>query len=184
MSNIDFFIKNGNVVVGENSKVDGLSVIITNYKKNEPYIIIGSNCMINGSVTIYNQGAKVKIGDRVFIGPNTDLMCNDSITIESDVMLSWGITMIDTDAHSLNWEDRKNDVIDWIKGENFKNWNVVKSKPIVIQSKSWIGFKSIILKGVTVSSGTIVGAGSVVTRNTEKYTVVAGNPAKCIKKTH
>ena len=46
----------------------------------------------------------------------------------------------------------------------------------------WIGANSVILKGVTVHNGAIVGAGSVVTKDVPPYTVVAGNPAREIKK--
>ena len=47
---------------------------------------------------------------------------------------------------------------------------------------AWIGFNSIILKGVTVGRGAVVGAGSVVTNDVPDHTVVAGNPARVIKK--
>lgn len=55
-------------------------------------------------------------------------------------------------------------------------------KPIVIEDKAWIGFDSTILKGVTIGEGSVVGAKSVVTRNVDPYTVVAGNPAKVVRK--
>ena len=47
----------------------------------------------------------------------------------------------------------------------------------------WIGVHAIILKGVTVGDGAIIGAGAVVTRDVEANTIVAGNPAKFIRKT-
>ena len=54
-------------------------------------------------------------------------------------------------------------------------------KPIVIKDKAWIGFNSIILKGVTIGEGAIVGAGSVVTKDVPPYTIVAGNPARIVR---
>ncbi len=54
-------------------------------------------------------------------------------------------------------------------------------KPVVICDRAWIGFNSIILKGVVVGEGAVVGAGSVVSNDVAPYTVVAGNPAKFIK---
>ena len=62
------------------------------------------------------------------------------------------------------------------------NWNIVKTKPIVIEDDVWVGFNSIILKGVTIGKGSIVAAGSVVSKDVEPFTVVAGNPALVIKK--
>jgi len=54
--------------------------------------------------------------------------------------------------------------------------------PIVIGNDVWIGYRAIILSGVTIGDGAVVGAGSVVTKDVPPYTVVAGNPAREIKK--
>jgi acetyltransferase-like isoleucine patch superfamily enzyme len=54
-------------------------------------------------------------------------------------------------------------------------------KPVKINDRVWIGFNSIILKGVTIGEGGIVGAGSVVTKDVPPYTIVAGNPARVIR---
>ncbi len=58
----------------------------------------------------------------------------------------------------------------------------IKSAPVVIEDHVWIGFNLAILKGVTMGKGAIIGAGSVVTKDVEPFTVVAGNPAKIIKR--
>lgn len=55
-------------------------------------------------------------------------------------------------------------------------------QPVVIEDDVWIGSRVIILPGVIVGKGSIIGAGSVVTRNVQPYTIVAGNPAKVIKR--
>ncbi len=54
-------------------------------------------------------------------------------------------------------------------------------KPIHIGKNVWIGSGAIVLPGVTIGDNSIVGAGSVVTKNVEPNSVVAGNPAKFIK---
>ncbi|MBA2613901.1 MAG: acyltransferase [Bacteroidetes bacterium] len=103
-------------------------------------------------------------------------------------MFSWGCTVSDTDAHSLSWEERKNDVKEWKKGLDegkegeYKNWSKVRTQPILISDKCWIGFNSIILKGVSLSEECVVGAGSIVTKSFEKGNIIAGNPASLIKK--
>lgn len=56
-----------------------------------------------------------------------------------------------------------------------------KPKKVVIEDDVWIGANVIILPGVRIKKGTIIGAGSVVTKDTEEYSVVGGNPAKIIK---
>ena len=56
------------------------------------------------------------------------------------------------------------------------------AKPIKIGSDVWVGGGAIILAGVTVGDGCTIGAGSVVTHDVECYTVVAGNPARLIRR--
>ena len=66
--------------------------------------------------------------------------------------------------------------------DEFDGLDSFSKGPIVIEDDVWIGFGSIILSGVKLSQGTVVGAGSVVTKSTDPYSIVAGNPAKLIKK--
>ena len=63
-----------------------------------------------------------------------------------------------------------------------KDWSSVKTKPIKVCKDSWIGMNALILKGVTIGEGAIVAASSVVTKDVPPFTVVAGNPAKEVKK--
>lgn len=58
----------------------------------------------------------------------------------------------------------------------------ISKGPIIVEDDVWIGTNSIILSGVTLAKGTIVAAGSVVTKSSEPYTIIGGNPAKLIKK--
>ncbi len=176
-------VENGNVIIGSGSEVGGMSVFSFEYHDNFPNVVIGKDCHILGTIELNSPTAKVIIGDRVSLGPGTKLFCRESITIESDVLISWGCTFIDTNAHSLKSAERMSDVTDWKKGYQYKNWEVAETKGIIIKGKSWIGFNSIITKGVVINEGTIVGCGSVVTKSTEAYTVVGGNPAMFIKNT-
>ena len=62
------------------------------------------------------------------------------------------------------------------------NRSATISKPIVIEDGVWIGIGATVLQGVTIGKNSIVGANSVVTRDVPPNTVVAGNPAKFVKK--
>ena len=178
-------IENGSVVVGGNSQIkNAVFDIRTNTPNN--YITIGENSMINGHYVIENPYGKISIGSRTFIGGGTFISI-DKIDIGNDVMFSWGCTVADNNSHSVKWSDRENDVVDWMRGVNentigkYKNWACVGSSPVIIKDKAWIGFNTIILKGVTIGEGAIVGAGSVVTKDVPDWSIVAGNPAKVIK---
>lgn len=67
-----------------------------------------------------------------------------------------------------------------IKGHPTENVNV-KSLPIIIEEYVWINYNVSILKGVRIGKGAIIGAGSVVLKDIEPFTVVAGNPAVVVK---
>jgi acetyltransferase-like isoleucine patch superfamily enzyme len=57
------------------------------------------------------------------------------------------------------------------------------SKPVKIGNHVWIGMRAVILKGVTIGDNSVVGAASVVTKDVEPNTIVAGNPARKIRNT-
>jgi len=153
------------------------------------FIHIGNNSVVEANFVFENKNGFVKVGDRSFLGGGTTFICINNIEVGDDVMISWGCTIIDNNAHSLESSKRKDDVLDWKKGLDedkigvYKKWNVVKSAPILIKDKAWIGFNVIVLKGVTIGIGAVVGAGSIVTKDVPDYAIVAGNPAKIVKYT-
>jgi galactoside O-acetyltransferase len=75
---------------------------------------------------------------------------------------------------------RKKDVSQWING--VKDWSDISIAPVSIESGAWIGYGSTILKGVLIGAGSVIAAKSVVTRNVPPNTLVAGNPARIIRK--
>jgi len=182
-SKIEILLKNRNLQIGENCLVSNLNIECHNFEIGFNNVYVGEDCNLNCNIFLLHPNAKVTIGDRVFIGTNTMLFVYEEVIIENDTMFSWGCTVIDNNSHSLLSEGRKTDVLDWNKGQQFKNWDNVIKKPVKICEKSWIGFNSIISKGVTIGEGSIVASGSVVTKSTEPYSIVGGNPAIFIKKT-
>ena len=175
------FKLNGNLIIHQNTDVDSLNIHFHEREKDFLNIEIGKDCIIQGNIIMYHKNAKVKIGDRVYIGQNTMIFCYDNIEIMNDTMISWGCTIIDTNAHSLKASERINDITDWKKGWQYKDWSNVESNPIKIGKQAWVGFNSIVMKGVMVGNGGIVASGSVVTKSVDAFTVVGGNPAKFIK---
>lgn len=63
----------------------------------------------------------------------------------------------------------------------YRKYEAITKGPIIIEDDVWIGYGSIILSGVKIRRGTIIAAGSVVTKDTEEYSIYGGNPAKKIK---
>lgn len=152
-------------------------------------IRIGEEAMLNCTFIFESNQGEVQIGERTFINAGTSIISRQRITIGSDVTIAWGCTIYDHNSHSMDWQQRAADIRqqagDHRAGRNMvhgKNWGAVKSRPIVIEDKAWIGLDCTILNGVTIGEGAIVGAGSVVRDNVEPWTVVAGNPAVLIKR--
>lgn len=146
------------------------------FKRNKSSIInIGNNSLINGRLVTESKNSKIEIGNNVFVGGQTIFDCLQEIKILDNVLISYECILSDHDSHSIESKKRE---MDLYKFQNKKmNWEEVNSKPIFIKKNAWIGMRSIILKGVTVGEGSIVAAGSVVTKNVPDYTLVAGNPA-------
>ena len=172
---------NKHIIIGNRTDTHALDILINSPVKGHTNVSIGNDSIIHGEIVLYRHDSKVTIGDRVYIGPGTKIYCYDSVEIKDDVMISWGCTLIDTNAHSLNAEERRNDVLMWAKGWQYKDWSNVKYAKILIENNSLIGFNSIITKGVVLEENVVVGAGSVVTKRVERNAVVAGNPAQLIK---
>jgi acetyltransferase-like isoleucine patch superfamily enzyme len=151
---IHFRTNNGIVELG-----DSISINSSHYANP----LKGSRCSI-----IVDSGARLKIGNRVGIS-NSNIYTKTSITIEDDVNIGANCSIFDTDFHSLDYNDRCNN------GDS-----MVKTAPIKIKKGAFIGASSIILKGVTIGERSIIGAGSVVTKNIPDDEIWAGNPAKHI----
>jgi len=174
------------ILSGEGSDISGVK-LTCRCKTDSPFEV-GRDCVVSGHFVLEKDSGKFRIGDSTFIGGGSFISI-DRIEIGSDVMISWGCTFIDNDAHSLVSAERADDVKDWKRGIDegkvgaYKNWKNVEHAPILVKDKAWIGFNSIILKGVTIGEGAVVGAGSVVTKDVPDYAVVGGNPAKIIRYT-
>ena len=162
--------------IGNNS-----SLVCRIEKRNKnSKIYVGNDCLINGRLVTEIEGSLIDIKDNVFIGGNTIIDCKQQITIEKDVLVSYECVIFDHNSHSVISSERKNDLNDF--KNNSLEWEKVKSKKILIKKNAWVCARSMILKGVTIGEGSIVAAGSVVTEDVPDYSLVAGNPAKFIKK--
>ncbi len=110
-------------------------------------------------------GKNTKIGKNVFINSCCRFQDNGGIEIGDKTMIGPNVTIV-TVNHEINPETRINAI----------------PKPVKIGKNVWIGAGCTILPGVIIGENSIIGAGSVVTKDVPANIVVAGNPAKLIKK--
>jgi acetyltransferase-like isoleucine patch superfamily enzyme len=110
-------------------------------------------------------GGHLEIGNNVFINYGSSLVASAHVQIGDDCLIGTHVMVMDCDFHRV--ED--------------KAWDTT-GEPIVIEDRVWLGNRSMILKGVRVGHDAVVAAGSVVTKDVEPRTVVAGVPAVVVKR--
>ncbi len=132
-------------------------------------VTIGKNAIIRPS-NMYGGsiGAGLIVGDNSNIGPGAYIGCTGLITIGNNVMMSPGVSIY---AENHNFSDTSIPM---------KEQGVTVSF-VTIEDDCWIASNSSILAGVTIGKGSVVAAGSVVTKNVPPFSVVAGIPATVIK---
>lgn len=128
----------------------------------------GENINIQPNVH-FGNGTKLRIGHHSGIGANSRLTLADTITIGNNVMIGPEVIIMTSGHHYLN-----SDKLMRLQGQY--------SRPVQVGDDVWIGGRAIIMPGIVIGNGAVIGAGAIVTKNVDSYTVVAGNPAKVIKK--
>lgn len=145
-------------------------------------IVIGEDTFIRGDIQCLSENGKIEIGKECYIGEGTHIWSSSNITIGNRVLIGHNCNIFDNTTHPIDAVERNDAFINICKNGKWKAYDSCYSAPIYIRDDVWIGCNCIILRGVTIGEGAIVGAGSVVTKNVEPYTMVAGNPAKFVKK--
>lgn len=151
---------------------------------------IGNNCTImsgaglnplsrNIKTCIYvGKKATLKLGNDVGISSST-LWVKESVSIGNSVAIGADCIIMDTVAHNLDWKIRCSEETNEY-GESV-DMVTAASAPIVIEDNVLVGARCIILKGVTIGARSIIGSGSIVTKDIPSDCIAAGNPCKVIK---
>lgn len=127
----------------------------------------GNIQFLHPGVTI-NFPENVTIGDNIIVNRNVLITARSSITIGNNVLIGSNVVLNDSNHQFIDKDTPINK-----QGHT--------AAPIVIEDDVWLASNAIILKGVHIGKGAVVAAGSVVTKDVEPYTVVAGIPARKIK---
>lgn len=112
---------------------------------------------------------RLTVGSNFGVNSGTYINAVGEIEIGSYVLIGSNVT-ISSGMHP----------IDGIEPSIFERPTI--HKKIIIKDDVWIGAGAVIMPGITLAKGTVVGANSTVTKDTEEYSIVVGSPAKIIKK--
>lgn len=150
-----------------------------------PILLTNVHCASIGQRVLIRSGARIElivtdpaapprlaIGNDVSIEQNVHIICGSSIEIHDGAAITGNCAIVDV-------EHPYDDVNDQTRiGERLR----MRGNRVVIGQGAFIGFNSIVLPNVTIGRNAVVGAHSVVTRDVPDYCVVAGNPARIIKR--
>ncbi len=157
-------------VVGAAVKTDGDIPLIS----GNGQIIIGDRVSLGNRLAFFvtqqfQEQPVLTIGDDSTINYCTVISACSRITIGKRCRIAGEVKIFDNNSHSITLD-------------NDRRMSESDVKPIVIEDDVWVGMGSIILKGVTLGRGSVIAAGSVITKNVPAMTVVGGNPARVLKK--
>lgn len=121
-----------------------------------------------GSKIIVNKGAQLELGDNFAISSSSTISCYKHIKFGKDIQFSWDCLVMDSDTHNIYNEEGL-----------ISN----PAREIRFGDKVWICNGCMILKGTEIPSNSVIGAHSVVSgKHFEENSIIAGSPAKTIKK--
>jgi acetyltransferase-like isoleucine patch superfamily enzyme len=172
-----------NISIGENCFLERHGSLRHFRSRREPGLIIGNHVKVF-TWTEFNieRGGVVEVGDdSILVG--AILMCAESICIGDRVVVSYNVTIADSDFHPRDPELRKQDAVANAPAGDRSKRPAVFAAPVVIEDDVWIGIGAIILKGVRIGCGARIGAGAVITKDVAAGMTVVGNPARPVEKT-
>lgn len=154
--------------------------IISNHQNNNKKIVIGSNTRIRGELSVFPNGGNITIGKDCYVGSSTRIWSMKSIIIGDRVQISHNVNIHDNNSHSISALMRHRHLMDIYRLGHPNALEDVRMADIIIEDDVWIGFNSIIFKGVRIGAGSIIQAGSIVNTDVEPYSIFAGNLAQKI----
>jgi len=159
---------NNSVILGDLCQIRNCSI---NIYGNNNRIVIGDRAYLNDTqLHIEDDNNEINIGMKTTVFGKTHFACieGSKIIVGEDCMFSSDVVLRTGDSHSI---------IDSMGNR------INQSKDIMIGDHVWFGNKTIIIKGVHIAKNSIVGTGSLVTKEfSEDGVVIAGNPAEIIKR--
>ncbi|MEI6021895.1 MAG: DapH/DapD/GlmU-related protein [Bacteroidota bacterium] len=167
--------------MGTGSKLHA-GALVHNMPHQPDLISIGRQSTVCGELLVFNYGGRISIGNNAYVGVGSRIWSGESISIGNNVLISHNVNIMDNNAHEIDHLERA----EGYKQINLKGYpkekGSVQTAKIIIEDDVWISFNATILRGTTIGNGAIVAANAVVTKDVEAFTMVAGNPAKEIKK--
>ena len=149
--------------------------------ERDPGLVLGDGTTVYTWTTFnVDPTGCIEIGrDCVLVG--AVFMCADAISVGDRVVISYNVTIADSDFHPIDPAERRLDAIANAPGGNRSRRPTIRTAPVVIEDDVHVGIGAIVLKGVRIGTGARIGAGAVVTHDVQPGGFVQGNPAVASK---
>jgi acetyltransferase-like isoleucine patch superfamily enzyme len=133
--------------------------------------------------TMFDVGrrGRVTLGDYALVH-GARIICEAAVTIDDYALVSWNVVLMDSYRVAFDPDARRESVRQVPELRPRRIEALAPGRPIRVGRAAWIGFDSCVLPGVTIGEGAVVGARSVVVADVEPFTVVAGNPARLVRR--
>ena len=178
----DYLSLPANVRVGKDCYIER-EASFKRFRSTQPEGLILGDRVIVYTWTEFNiepEGSLMVGDDSILVG--AVFMCADKVRIGKRVIISYNVTIADSDFHPIEPEARKLDArLNAPFAKKMPRPPIVTG-PVEIEDDVQIGVGAIILKGVHIGRGAIIQAGAVVSKNVPGGTTVAGNPARPVEK--
>ena len=144
-------------------------------------ITIGPHSVVRGELFVFPHAGRINLGQWAYVGDGSRIWSSARIDIGDRVLISHGVDIHDTNGHPLDAAARHAQSREIVLTGHPQTIGSIVAQPISIGDDAWIGFGASVMKGVTIGTGAIVAARSVVVDDVAPWTVVAGNPARVIR---
>lgn len=163
ISGLVFRVINPKLILEAGAKIDPRAFIARGGR-----VVVGQDSIVRAGAMLLPSRGEIHIGQRTSLNQYVVLNGEGGISIGDDVMIAAFVSIF-----AANHQYKRADML-------IREQGMYSKGGIVINNDVWIGTHSVILDGVTIGVGSVIAAGTVVTKNVEPYSIMAGVPARLI----
>lgn len=169
-----------NVRIADTAYVETTFSFFLFKSEREDAITIGDGASTYlGTMFDVGRDGRVSLGDYALVH-GARIICDAEVVIDAYALISWNVVLMDSYRVPADPDERRGALLAAAVTRRLEA--AVPARPIHVGRGAWIGFDSCILPGVSIGEGSIIGARSVVRDDVEPFSIVAGNPARLVRR--
>lgn len=173
----------GNVVLGEDVYLDSAYGFAPFHSRRHPGLVLGDACGAYDRATfLFGPDAQATVGPYTVLN-GVYLICNQRITIGAHCLLAWGAVLTDSWLPPRTTLEARREALQAASTDPERRPPLAFApRSLTVEDNVWVGFDAVVLPGVTLGRGCIVGSKTVVAEDVPAYAVVAGDPARIVRR--